>query len=125
MLKGSFLLISSFAFLASSRALAAWYILASIDFSSFGFSSKNSESLLFKLDSTIPFTSDETNLSLVCDENFGSDILTDIIADSPSLESSPVTSTLSFDPDDCFDIKLLTVFVREALKPDKCVPPSF
>jgi len=47
-------------------------------------------------DSTTALTSDETNLSLVCDENFGSGTLTETIATSPSRASSPVVSTLNF-----------------------------
>ena len=34
-------------------------------------------------------------------------------------------SALSFDEEDCLEISVFIVFVREALNPDKCVPPSF
>ena len=46
-------------------------------------------------DSTAPFTSDETSLSLVCEENFGSGIFTDSTAISPSRMSSPDSATLA------------------------------
>jgi len=52
--------------------------------------------------STTPLTSEETNLSLVCEENFGSGSFTDRIAVSPSRASSPVIGTLSFLPDNSF-----------------------
>ena len=125
MLNGSLRLIRSFAFLASSLALAAWKTFAIIALSSLGFSSKNSCNFLFKLDSTIPLTSEETSLSFVCDENLGSDILTEIIAVMPSRASSPVRSILSFLTPGCLSNALLIVLVRDALKPDRCVPPSF
>jgi DNA gyrase/topoisomerase IV subunit B len=41
-------------------------------------------------------TSDDTNLSLVCDENLGSGTLTEIIAVKPSRVSSPVIVDFSF-----------------------------
>ena len=41
-------------------------------------------------------TSEETNLSFVCDENFGSGILTDSIQVNPSLTSSPEIDNLFF-----------------------------
>ena len=90
-----------------------------IDLTSLGFSSKNSDNLLFRLDSTIPLTSSDTSLSFVYDENLGSDILTDIIADSRSRASSPVISILSFELVDCLAINELTVLVSDALKPDR------
>ena len=46
--------------------------------------------------STTGRTSDETSLSLVCDENFGSGTLTDSTQVRPSRQSSPVRSTFSF-----------------------------
>ncbi len=45
--------------------------------------------------STTGRTSDETSLSLVCDENFGSGTFTDSTQVKPSRQSSPVTSTFS------------------------------
>ena len=44
-------------------------------------------------DSVTALTSDDTSLSLVCDENFGSGSLTDSTAVSPSRESSPDMTT--------------------------------
>ena len=41
-------------------------------------------------------TSEETSLSLVCEENFGSGTLTDRMQLSPSRISSPVSATFSF-----------------------------
>ena len=43
----------------------------------------------------MPLISDDTSLSLVWDENFGSGIFTDRIAVRPSRASSPVMATLS------------------------------
>ena len=48
------------------------------------------------IDSTIPFTSDETNLAFVCDENFGSGIFIEMTAVIPSLASSPLIAILFF-----------------------------
>ena len=45
--------------------------------------------------STAGRTSEETSLSLVCEENFGSATLIDSTAVRPSRQSSPVTSTFS------------------------------
>jgi len=55
-------------------------------------------------DSTIPLISDETNLSLVWEENFGSCILTDRTAVSPSRASSPLGVNLSLRLDDSFSM---------------------
>ena len=52
----------------------------------------------------MPFTSEETSLSLVCEENFGSGSFTDRIAVSPSRASSPVVGIFSFLPDDSFSM---------------------
>ncbi len=71
-------------------------ILLTIAFAWAGFSSRNSPSFSATSDSTTPFTSDETSLSLVCDENFGSGSFTDRTAVRPSRESSPVVGTRSF-----------------------------
>ena len=46
--------------------------------------------------STAGFTSDETNLSLVCDENLGSGTLTESTAVKPSRASSPLVAILYF-----------------------------
>jgi hypothetical protein len=46
--------------------------------------------------STAALTSDETNLSLVCEENLGSGTLTETIAVKPSRASSPEVLTLAF-----------------------------
>ena len=45
--------------------------------------------------STTGRTSEETSLSLVCEENFGSATLTDSTAVRPSRQSSPVSATFS------------------------------
>ena len=58
-------------------------------FASIGFSRKKSASFSPTQLSTIDFTSDETNLSFVCDENFGSGVFTETTAINPSLQSSP------------------------------------
>ena len=46
--------------------------------------------------STTGRTSEETSLSLVCEENFGSGTLQERTAVSPSRQSSPVSATFSF-----------------------------
>ena len=46
--------------------------------------------------STTGRTSEETSLSLVCDENFGSGTLTESTQVRPSRQSSPVSATFSF-----------------------------
>ena len=43
----------------------------------------------------MPFTSEDTSLSFVCDENFGSGTLTDNTAVRPSRASSPVADTFA------------------------------
>ena len=45
--------------------------------------------------STTGRTSEDTSLSLVCEENFGSGTLTDSTAVRPSRQSSPVSATFS------------------------------
>ena len=60
--------------------------------------------------STTPFTSEDTSLSLVCEENFGSGSFTDRIAVSPSRASSPVVAIFSFFADEL----LLDVVVERA-----------
>ena len=80
----------------ASRALAASSIFIVIDFASDGFSCRKSFSFSLTADSTIPLISDETSLSLVCEENFGSGTLTDNTAVNPSRASSPLVDTLSF-----------------------------
>ncbi len=47
------------------------------------------------VDSTTAFTSDETSLSLVWEENFGSGTFTDSTAVRPSRTSSPLGSTFA------------------------------
>ena len=81
---------------AASRALAASMILPAINFAICGFSNKNSCNFSFIVDSTSGLTSDETSLSFVCDENFGSGTFTDKTAVKPSRASSPVVATFSF-----------------------------
>ena len=65
-------------------------------FASAGFSNKYSCIFSFIADSTALLTSEDTSLSLVCDENFGSGTLTEIIATKPSRASSPEVATFSF-----------------------------
>ena len=54
------------------------------------------DNLSLTIDSTINLTSEETNLSLVCEENFGSGILIDNTPVNPSLVSSPDKVILFF-----------------------------
>ena len=82
--------------LAASRARAASIIFPTINLAICGFSRRNSCNFSFIVDSTSGFTSEETSLSLVCDENLGSGTLTDNTAVKPSRASSPVVDTFSF-----------------------------
>ena len=81
---------------AASRARAASTILPQIILASMGFSCKNSANLADTTSETTGCTSDDTNLSLVCDENLGSGTLTESTQVMPSRISSPVVSTLAF-----------------------------
>jgi hypothetical protein len=63
--KPVFLLVSSLAFLAASRAFEASTILSITFFISFGFSSIHCSNFSKLTDSTTGRTSDETNLSFV------------------------------------------------------------
>ncbi len=54
-----------------------------------GFSNRYSPNFSPIACSTAVFTSEETNLSFVCDENLGSGTLTEITAVNPSRASSP------------------------------------
>ncbi len=72
------------------------YILPTTIFASDGFSSRYSLSSSFICCSTADFTSEETSLSLVCEENFGSGTFTDTTAIRPSRASSPVALTFAF-----------------------------
>jgi hypothetical protein len=80
---------------AASRASAASMILPTIMRASCGCSSNHSPSFSFIRPSTAGRTSDDTSLSLVWEENFGSGTLTDRTQVSPSRASSPVKFTFS------------------------------
>ena len=69
--------------------------------------------------STMFLISDETNLSLVCDENFGSGILIERTAVRPSLISSPLIVTLFLLVKFFSDAYLLIILVNALLKPSK------
>ena len=75
-------------------------------------------------DSTAPLTSDETNFSLVCEENFGSGTFTEITAVNPSRASSPEVATFSRLASPSASIYPFRVRVSAARKPARCVPPS-
>ena len=81
---------------AASRARAASIILPTTILASDGFSSRYSLSSSFICCSTADFTSEETSLSLVCEENFGSGTFTETTAIRPSRASSPVALTFAF-----------------------------
>ena len=88
--------VSSRALRAASRAVAASRILPTMILASAGCSSSHSLSLSPITLSTTGRTSDETSLSLVWDENFGSGTLTDRTQVRPSRISSPESVTFSF-----------------------------
>ena len=94
--KAEFFLETSLAFLAASLAAAASNILVITALASLGFSSNQLVKFSATIDSTTGLTSDETNLSFVCEENLGSGTLTERIQVRPSLASSPVSDILSF-----------------------------
>ena len=89
-----FLRVSSRALRAASRAAAASTTLPTITLASLGCSSNQALSASLITPSTTGRTSDETSLSLVCDENFGSGTFTDSTAVRPSRQSSPVSVDL-------------------------------
>ena len=84
-----------------------------------GFWSNHIESFSLTNVSTIFLTSEETNLSFVCDENFGSGILTDRIAVKPSFMSSPDIESLFFFKILLSFTYLLITLVNALLKPNK------
>ncbi|MNO92210.1 hypothetical protein D3C76_837780 [compost metagenome] len=61
-----------------------------------GFSSRKSASFSPIACSTAVFTSEETSLSLVWEENLGSGTLTEMTAIRPSRTSSPLAADLAF-----------------------------
>ncbi len=87
--------VSSRALRAASRAAAASTTLPTMIFASLGCSSNQVLSASLTTLSTTGRTSEETSLSLVCEENFGSGTLTDSTAVNPSRQSSPVSATFS------------------------------
>src|SRR5210317_96710 len=100
-------------------------IFARIIFATDGFWSNQIDNFSLTIVSTIILTSEETNLSLVCDENFGSGILVDKTHVSPSFISSPEIANLFFFNKLCSLAYLLIILVRALLNPKTCVPPSF
>ncbi len=94
-LSGS-LRIESRALRAASRAAAAWITLPTTILASDGCSSNHARSASLITLSTTGRTSDDTSLSFVCDENFGSGTFTDSTAVRPSRQSSPVSEIFSF-----------------------------
>ena len=80
---------------AASRARAASMSLEAMIFASGGCSSRKDSRNSPTTVSTAAFTSDETSLSLVWDENFGSGSFTESTAVRPSRASSPVVATFS------------------------------
>ena len=109
---------------AASRARAASIILPAMILATDGFSSRNSSNFSFIAPSTADLTSEETSLSLVCEENFGSGTLTERMAVKPSRESSPVVATLCFFCNPWVSMYWFRVRVSAARKPAKWVPPS-
>ena len=80
---------------AASRASAASTILDVIVRASWGCSSNHSASFSAASPSTAGRTSEDTSLSLVCEENLGSGTFTESTQVSPSRASSPVKLTFS------------------------------
>ena len=78
------------------QAAAASTTLPTMTFASEGCSSSQYCSASLTMFSTTGRTSEETSLSLVCEENFGSGTLQERTAVRPSRQSSPVSATFSF-----------------------------
>ena len=91
---------------------------------SFGCSSNQAISWSPMMLSTTGFTSEETSLSFVWLENFGSGTFTDSTQVRPSRASSPERSTFSFLAMPLSPAYLLMMRVSAARKPARCVPPS-
>ena len=108
---------------AASRARAASIILVTTLRASSGCSSRYSVNSRPSSCSTAVFTSLDTSLSLVCDENFGSGTFTDTTAVSPSRASSPVVETWAFFRSPSRSMYWFSVRVRPPRKPAMCVPP--
>ena len=109
---------------AASLARAASTIFDVMAFASAGFSSRNSCNFSPITDSTALLTSDDTSLSLVWEENFGSGTLTDNTAVRPSRASSPVVATLCFLATPSASMYWFRLRVRAERKPARWVPPS-
>ena len=116
--------VSSRALRAASRARAASTTLLMTLRASPGCSSNHSDSFSATILSTTGRTSEDTNLSLVCEEKLGSGTLTESTHVKPSRMSSPVSSILSFLAPGASLAYLLSVRVSAPRKPAKCVPPS-
>ena len=87
--------VSSRALRAASRAAAASTTLPTMVLASAGCSSNQARERLVDALSTAGRTSEETSLSLVCEENFGSGTFTERTQVRPSRQSSPVSATFS------------------------------
>ena len=74
--------------------------------------------------STAGRTSDETSLSLVCEENFGSATFTESTAVKPSRQSSPVSATFSLRATPPEFAYAVIWRVSAPRKPARWVPPS-
>ena len=116
--------VSSRALRAASRAVAASTTLPMISLLSTGWvSSHRARPSAITLETT-GVTSELTSLSLVCEENLGSGILTESTQVRPSRMSSPVSVTLSRLRVPLSSANLLSARVRAARKPMRWVPPS-
>src|SRR3954464_4851417 len=89
-----------------------------------GCSSNHWPSFNSDTDSTTGRTSEETSLSLVCDENLGSGTLTDSTQVRPPRMPSPRGLTFSFLEMPDSSAYLLSVRVSAPRKPARWVPPS-
>jgi len=88
--------VSSRALRAASRARAASTTFSQIARACCGCSCRNSASFSPTTPATAAVTSDETSLSLVCEEYFGSGTFTDSTVIRPSRMSSPEVATLAW-----------------------------
>ena len=109
---------------AASRARAASTILPVMILASLGFSSKKSFKPALITSLTMGPISLETNLSLVCELNFGSGNFTDNTQVKPSRMSSPAVCTLDFLAISLSSMYWFKVRVITWRKAVKWVPPS-
>src|SRR5699024_12811195 len=122
--RAPFLRVKSRAFLAAARAREAIRSFSTIILPTDGFSNKNLEKVLLKMESVTVLTSLLPSFVFVWPSNWGSGCLMDTIAVNPSLTSSPVRfESFSLNKLLFLAYSLITR-VKAVLNPTPSVPPS-